>query len=537
MSWDKPGLISREKPIYTTLLLTNILIVTFLAVLATVSTIIAEGTIRGELALNSRTTTWLTTLNLLGINTIVPSASWFADRFGYKTMLVLGIGVLTFASILAACSINFPMIAAARFLEGVGSGFIFPVGLATITQNLSPKKLPFALILYISAAFGAGFAIGLPLAGYLTQFSSWRWIFILIAASALPILISCSLIHVNTEKKIQAKFDLFGALSFAIFVGSLLIALTYGPMPSTAYGWYSPFILSCFGLAFISLCATVYIEMHVKNPTLPLGLFKNPTYALSCLTVFLLGMSVFATAGTMMEYMIEGLHYDRFVSGKIGIAYGIPLAFFSIIANVLIKKIPVPIVSTIGLALLIYSYFLNNTLSQLTGPHQIIPILLLRGIGLGIALGPVTIQALHSVPKELENKAATILTFFRQVGGTYGGTFISMIVIKRQIFHAALFSEQTNPSLPGVQTTFQKLEGHYHSTFFDKYANSGMLAKARIAENIVNQAFIQAINDAMLIFGYVTIAATLMLVFLNIRNWKKLHRVHYNASHDLDKSD
>ncbi len=531
MSWAKPGLISREKPTYIVLLLTNILLVTFLAVLSTVSTIIAEGGIRGELALSNRTTTWLTTLNLLGINTIVPSASWFADRFGYKTMFALGIVILILASILAACSINFPMIAIARFFEGVGSGFIFPVGLATITQNLSPKKLPFALILYISAAFGAGFAIGLPLSGYLTQFVSWRWIFILVASVSLPALISCSLVHEDTEKKTLCKFDLFGSLSFAIFVGSLLIALTYGPMPSTDGGWLSPLILSGFGIAFVSLCVTVYIETHNKNPTLPLELFKNPTYSLSCLTMFLLGMSIFATAGTMMEYMIDGLHYDRFIAGKIGIVYGIPLALFSIIASALIKKIPVPIVSIFGLSLLIYSYFLNNTLSHLTGPHQIIPILLLRGIGLGIALGPVTVQALHAVPKEFENKAATLLTFFRQVGGTYGGTLVSMIVIKRQIFHAVRFGEQTNTSLPGVQTTFQKLEGHYHSTFFDRSADSAMLAKARIAESIENQAFIQAINDAMIIFGYVTLAATLMLVFLNIRNWHKLHQVHYTNDH------
>ena len=525
MSWDSPRILSKERPSYVLILLMNILTVTFLAVFASVSTIIAEGAIQGELALNNRATAWLTTLNLLGINTIVPSASWFADRFGYKTMLAIGISTLICSSLLAGSSLNFPMIGVARFLEGVGSGFIFPVGLATITQNVKPEKLPFVLILYISAAFGAGFAIGLPLAAYLTQFSSWRFIFFTIAICALPFLISCALVHVNTEKKIGKKFDFLGAISFAIFVGSLLIALTYGPMPSTNNGWNSPSILTCFTIAVVSLFVTLYVESKAENPMLPLKLFKNPTFAFSCLTMFLLGMSIFASAGTMVQYMVDALQYERFVSGKIGIAYGVSLASFSIVASFLIKKLPVPFVSTFGLGLLICSYFLNNLLDHTTGPHQIIPLLTLRGIGLGIALGPVTAEGLRAAPKEFENKAATLLTFFRQVGGTYGGALISIIVIKRKIFHTFLFGEQTSASLPGIQTTFQKLDMQYKTSFGDFSTSSAELAKARIQASIENQAYIQAINDSMIIFGYVTLVVALILVYLNIRNWKKLERV------------
>ena len=61
-------------------------------------------------------------------------------------MLAIGISTLICSSLLAGSSFNFPMIGVARFLEGVGSGFIFPVGLATITQNVKPEKLPFVLI-------------------------------------------------------------------------------------------------------------------------------------------------------------------------------------------------------------------------------------------------------------------------------------------------------------------------------------------------------------------------------------------------------
>ncbi len=519
IGWAKPGLISRENPSYVILLLVNILTITFLSVLATVSTIIADDAIQGELALSDDTAAWLTTLNLLGVNTMVPASNWFADRFGYKTMLAFGICIFTCASLLAGVSTNFAMLGSARLLEGIGSGFIFPVGLSVIAQNLSAKQLPLALILYVSSAFGAGFAIGLPLAGYLTQFESWRYIFFLIASCGFIGFISCWLTQEDTERKVFSKFDLSGYLCFAIFIGTLLVALTYGPMLSTNEGWRSPLILGYFALALLSICATIYIETHKENPILPIGLFKNPIYTVTCAAMFLLGMSIFASVGTIMQYMIEALHYERFVSGKIGMMYGIPLALFSIIANFIIKKIPVPVVTFMGLSLLVYSYFLNNILDWQTGPSQILPILFLRGMGLGLALGPATLEALRSIPPELENKGATLLTFFRQVGGTYGGTLISILVIKRKIFHLTRFGEQANAQLPGFQVTYRKIFSHYHSLIFDSGNESASLAKATIIQNIENQAYIQAINDAMIVFGYVTMVVAFILASLSLKNW------------------
>lgn len=521
ISWKKPGTLPQEHPAYSFTVLINVLLTSFLSILATVATIIADNNIQGALALSNPQAAWLTTLNLLGVNTTVPTASWFADRFGNKTMYTIGVALFTVATLIAGCATNFATIGIARVIEGIGSGFIFPVGLATIVQNTPPKRLSLALILYITAIFGGGFAIGLPLAGYLTQFFSWRWIFYLIVPFSLAGLISCSLIHEESERKTTSKFDYWGFLFFASFFGLLLVALTYGPMLSTNEGWRSPFILTCFGLSAICFIATIYIEMHREDPLIPLVLFKNPTYAVTCAAMFLLGMSIFASASTMIQYMITALSYERFVVGKIGMVYGIALAVFSIVANLLIKKLPVPLVTFLGLSILVFSYFLNTILDWQTGPDQIIPILCLRGIGLGLALGPATIQAMRQVPKEMTNKGSTFLTFFRQVGGTYGGTLIAIIVIKRKIFHVARFAEQTNTELPGYQVTFQKLFSHYHSNIFDHGEESAALAKATIIRNIEIQAFILSINDALMVFGYITMVVTLALAYLNIQHWRK----------------
>ncbi len=151
-------------------------------------------------------------------------------------------------------------------------------------------------------------------------------------------------------------------------------------------------------------------------------------------------------------------------------------------------------------------------MSWLTGYAQLIPILILRGMGIGLALGPTTSLALQNIPTELKTTAATVLTFFRQVGGTYGGTLISIFSIRQTIFHAARFGEQANAQLPAYKLTLKNL--------YDKFPDPAQ-AKAAIVKNILNQAYIQGMNDALIIFGYVTAAVALILVLLlSYRSWK-----------------
>lgn len=521
IAWRNPNLIPRDSPFYLGGILASVLISTFLTILSAVATMIADSNIQGELALSDSQATWLTTLYLLGTNTSVPAGNWFADRFGYKTMYSIGLVLFMLASILVSVAVNFPMIGASRFIEGLGAGLIFPLGLAIIVQNVSSKQLPLALLLYISACFGAGFTIGLPFSGYLTQFFSWRLIFVFITAISFLSFILCALVQEDTEKVLDKKFDVFGYFSFILFVCLLLIGLTIAPLKSTSEGWRSPYVIGCFAISFLCLLNTIRIERAHPNPILPLRLFQNPIYALACLTMFLLGISLFASVSTSVIYMLKGLSYEKFVSGKIACIYGLVLTLVTFLSNLLIKKIPVAVLSFTGLILLTGSYFLNNILDWQTGPHQILLILTLRGIGLGLSLGPTTIQAMAHVPKELSNRAAVLLTFFRQVGATYGGTIISLITIKRTIFHTARFGEQSNTQLPAFINTSRKIFYHYSTTVSDKGQESKQQAVETIIRNIETQAFIQAINDAMMAMGSVTLVAALALVLLSFLEWRK----------------
>ncbi len=500
---NKPGFFSPEHPYYPVLILTNVILTTFLSVTSAVATIIANNSIQGELALSDTQSIWVTTLYLLGVNTTVPAANWFANQFGNKRMYTYGVLIFTLGSAIVGFSDNFFLLAVARVIEGIGAGLIFPIGLSLIVQSLPKEKISLGLNLYIGGAFGGGFGIGIPLSGYVTQFESWRYLFFLIIPVGILAALSCWLSRLKKPQTETYPFDFAGFFFFATFIASLLIALTLGPIKSTDEGWRSWYIIALFILAVVCLIATLLVERKHSHPLIPLVLFKDPIFSTSVAAMFLLGMSLFASVSISIEYMINALQYEKFVTGKIAMVYGISMAVCSIIASQLIKFISVPILTFLGLGLLIYSYFLNNELSWLTGADQILWILFLRGLGIGLALGPTTLLALYGIPQELKSSAATLLTFFRQVGGTYGGTLIAIFSIRQTIFHAARFGEQANDQLPAYKYTLQNL--------YNKYPDPAQ-AKAAIVKNIETQAYIQGLNDTLIAFAYITGAVSLILL-------------------------
>ncbi len=496
-------------------ILINVLLSTFLAIFSVAGTIIAEGNIQGDLALSESLSQWVTTIYLLGVNTMVPAATRFADRFLYKRVYAAGVLVFTIGSGLTPLIANFPWIATCRFIEGLGAGAIFPVGMALIVRHFPKERIGLALCLYIGIAFGGGLGVGLFLAGYLAQFHSWHLIFYGVIPFGLLLAFSCHEIK-EDQKPIKHPFDIWGWLCLALAIASLLVAISNGALSSTAAGWRAPWILACLTIFVLSLISLIVIEEHHPEPIIPTKLFLDPIFSTSATALFLLGMALFAGLSTSEFFLIDGVGYERYIAGAVGMSYGITIALFSIVAGALGKIIPTMVLSLSGLSFLVLSYFLNHSITWQCGWREILPLLMLRGVGVGLALGPTTAQALKRVPEVMGGTAATLLTFFRQVGGTFGGAFFTVFQIRRIIFHNARFGEQANQWLPGYRVALKHVETRM-SQLLSQGIESSEKANAILIANIKKQAFIQGLNDACFIFGWITLVVAIILFVLSVR--------------------
>ena len=521
MQWTEPVIRLKNPKAVSWILLQNVIIPTILAVISAMASIVMDSSIQGDLAIQGSQTQWITTNYLLGINSIVPIANYFADKYGYKKLYFTGIAIFAFGSLITALSTNFYMLAGGRLIEGMGAGVIFPVGLAIISQNFPKEKLSFAINLYMALGFGLGIAGGTLLAGYIGMYLPWRILFYLIIPNTLLAMLVIWLFQTETRPKVMGKFDYWGYLFFVLFIATIIIALGNGNLKSTDYGWRSPWIIGCFIASFLSLILFIFIEKTTLRPFVHLPLFKDPIFFVGCLTLFTLGLSIFSSPSLMTKYMEFGLHYDKFTTGYMLAAYGITFGLFSVGANFAAKHIPISIISIFGLSIIIVSYFLNNILSIQSGKIAISIILILRATGVAIALGPITAQSLKRVDPSRLSEASSLLTFFRQVGGTFGGIILGIVFIRREIFHDARYFDPVNKELPGYFYSFQKLKYHLIQNAGSTPAIAEMQANQLIVENIKTQSMIQSINDAMFFFGYVTIAVSLLLILLNLIDYYK----------------
>jgi EmrB/QacA subfamily drug resistance transporter len=496
-------------------ILINVLLSTFLAIFSVAATIIAEGNIQGDLALSESLSQWVTTIYLLGVNTMVPAATRFADRFLYKRVYAAGVLIFVVGSGLTPLVASFPWIAACRFVEGLGAGAIFPVGMALIVRHFPKERIAIALCLYIGIAFGGGLGIGLFLAGYLAQFYTWHLIFYGVIPIGLLLAFSCYEIK-EEQVPIKHPFDIWGWLCLAFAIASLLVAVSNGALSSTAEGWRAPWILACLSVFALSTISLIVIEGRHPEPIIPMRLFRDPIFSASATALFLLGMALFAGLSTSEFFLIEGIGYERYIAGAIGMSYGITIALFSIIAGALRSVIPTMVLALTGLGCLVVSYFLNHSITWQCGWREILPLLILRGMGVGLALGPTTAQALKSVPEVMGGTAATLLTFFRQVGGTFGGAFFTVLQIRRAIFHNVRFGEQANQWLPGYRVALKHVETRM-SQLLSQGVETSEKANAILIANIKKQAFIQGLNDACFIFGWITLVVAIILLVLSVR--------------------
>ena len=121
---------------------------------------------------------WTITGYALAQAAVIPLAGWLSDRFGAKRIFLTSVGLFTLGSVLCATAQGTGMLIAFRLLQGLGGGFVLPVAMAYIYRLSPPEKVGAVMgMMGIPILFAP--AIGPVLAGWLVQYATWRWIFLL----------------------------------------------------------------------------------------------------------------------------------------------------------------------------------------------------------------------------------------------------------------------------------------------------------------------------------------------------------------------
>ncbi|WP_231570984.1 DHA2 family efflux MFS transporter permease subunit [Gordoniibacillus kamchatkensis] len=219
---------------------------------------------------------WIFSIYTLTTCVTTPIFGKLADLFGRRTIFVTGLTLFVLGSICCGAAATMPQLIWFRALQGIGAGALTPVTF-TIIGDLYPGEQRAKVQGIFASVWSVAGLLGPLVGGYFVDALSWRGIFYMnVPVGIIAFALVFGFLHETFEKKAKS-IDYFGALSFTIAVSSLLYALLNG---GVTFAWSSGIIVLLFAVAIVFLGVFLWVESRVKEPMLPLSLFRNRTMAL-----------------------------------------------------------------------------------------------------------------------------------------------------------------------------------------------------------------------------------------------------------------
>ena len=215
---------------------------------------------------------------LLTLAIFIPSSGWMADRCGSKTIFLSAIVIFTAASVLCGLSNTLLEFTAARIVQGIGGAMMVPVGRLVVLRS-SDKSNLVNLIQFVTVPGLVAPVLGPPIGGFITTFSSWRWIFFLNIPIGIVGLALVVTFMVNHKAETRRAFDTLGFILTGAGLASLLFGLDQLGRPSFDSAVTSVLI---GGGAVVCVLAFLHLR-RAPHPLVDLSLFRIPTFALTTL--------------------------------------------------------------------------------------------------------------------------------------------------------------------------------------------------------------------------------------------------------------
>src|SRR5215213_9273695 len=341
---------------------------------------------------------WVVDAYTLPLAALVLTAGVLADRLGRRRVFAAGLAIFTLGSALAGFATDPTFLNLARALQGVGGAVMFAVSLALIAQEFAPGRDRGTAMGVYGATIGIAVAVGPLVGGALTEWIGWESIFFLNVPIGIAAIAITALRVRESRDPNASRIDWLGLVTFS----SSLFLLVLGLLRGNDEGWGSTLIVSLLASATVLMIAFLAIETRVKEPMLPLHLFRKPAFTGVQLAAAAVSASMFALFLYLTLYLQGYLGHDPIEAG--------------------LRYLPVTVVNffvAAGTGLL---------LSRVQARYLI-------GAGLGLINPAVADVAVSVVPKEQSGMASGINDTFRQVGIAVGIAAWGAIFLGRGASH------------------------------------------------------------------------------------------------------
>lgn len=520
------------RPVSPILVSIAVSLAAFMEVLDTTIANVALSHIAGSLSASSEESTWVLTSYLVANGIVLPLSGWLSSLMGRKNFFIFCILGFTLTSFLCGIATSLPMLITFRLLQGLAGGGLQPSQQAIIKDSFPPEKLGMAFaITGITTVLAP--ILGPFLGGYITDHSSWRWIFFMnVPVGLLASFLVKSLVQdpPTAQKQKVDSIDYIGLSLIALGLGALQIVLDKGQQED----WFdSPFIIIFALIAAIGLVLAVFWVLRQKNPVVNLQLFKIPSFSLPCIMIFFVGFALYSSAALLPMMVQMNFGYDATLAGLVLSPAGIATLLVMPIAGKLVNLVQAKYLISFGMLLTAAGMWAAGLLTPQTDYHTFVLVRILQTIGIPFLFIPASTLAFSKISPENSSNASAIVSLMRNLGGSIGIALVTNKLIHSQQIQQSYLVQHLTSADPGYRSTLaaytQKLTG-----LGIPAAQAPMAAIGKIYQELMHQASILAFRDAYNFVAIIMIVLALVALFMP---GNQLHKISLAAKGDAPPHD
>jgi MFS transporter, DHA2 family, multidrug resistance protein len=486
---------------------------TFMEVLDTSIANVALPHIAGSLSAGQDESTWVLTSYLVSNAIVLPLSGWLSSIVGRKRFYMGCVFLFTVSSFLCGIAPNLPALIVFRILQGAGGGGLQPSEQAILADTFPPAKRGMAFAVYGVAVVMAP-AIGPTLGGWITDNYTWRWIFFVnIPVGIFSLLLTSRLIqdppYLKRRKLGETKIDYVGLGFVALGLGCLQIVLDKGQRDD----WFeSHFILVLAIISATSLLFVIWWEWRHKDPIIDLHLFRERTFAVSNLLMFMLGFALLGSTLLLPLFLQTLMGYTAELSGMALSPGGFAIMVIMPFVGWMLSRYDARYLILFGLSVLSLSLFHMTSFNLDIDFKTAVLARVFQASGLAFLFVPINTAAYVYLPREKNNAASGLMNLARNIGGSVGISLVTTMLDRRTQKHLTDLNSHFNSANAQFQGAVRGIAATLmaHGT----PAPDAQRQAVGVVQNIVQrQATMLAYIDNFYILG-VAILAMVPMVFL-----------------------
>ncbi len=380
---------------------------------------VALPSIQSDLGFSQSALAWVVNAYLLTFGGFLLLSGRLGDLLGNKRVFQGGVVAFTVASVLCGMAPSAGLLVAGRAVQGIGGAAVSAVALSLILGLFSDPGERAKAMGFFGFVMSGGGAVGVLAGGVLTGLLNWHWIFLVNVPIGIAVWIAARSVLPADELAPQSgRLDVPGA----VLVTVALMLSVYGIVGGNEAGWTSARTLGLLGGSVVLLAAFVLREAKVENPLVPLRLFKLRNVTVSQIVGVLWAAAMFAWFFLAALYLQQVLAYSALEVGLAFIPTSVVMAFCSLkLSDRLVMRFGIrpPLVVGLGLAAVSLALFSQAPVDG-NFVTDVLPSMILLGIGAGIAFNPVLLAAMGDVEPHESGLASGVVNTSFMMGGALG---------------------------------------------------------------------------------------------------------------------